>query len=192
MRHHLAVLYRTYVSQNPAGAETVECRLGNGFPPHGWSGPRPGLDQRGQRAGLAAATSGRCIACRSLVGMPSSPSAASGTTGAGPGRFLAGRPERLRGHADLPGDLCGGVPPFAIQKSDRRAWVPLSHPPVPGRALRWARDPPAESPGQPTPPPVAPVAFQEHRSNIYCRQTYFRVARVEMIMTRACLLSAWF
>jgi hypothetical protein len=141
MRHHLAVLYRTYVTQIIRGRKTVECRLGQmGYPPHGLIGP-------GDLVWLKE-VSGPVRAAVRVEGVRSLPLAETRSLEQirrewndrilAPAEFW--RAGRTASVATLIvfGQVCA-FEPFRIRKTDRRAWVPLARPPVPGQCLRSAR-----------------------------------------------------
>lgn len=140
MRHHLAVLYRAYVTQIIHGRKTVECRLGEmGYPPHGFV-------QVGDLVWLKDVSG----PVRAVVRVKEVRSIPLGGRGAlervrrewnekvlAPVSFWRARRQASVATLIELGDLCA-FRPFRIIKSDRRDWVRLSHPPVPGRPLRTA------------------------------------------------------
>ncbi len=141
MRHHLATLYRTYLDQIVAGRKTVECRLGRpGFPPHGMVQPGDLIWLKEVSGPVRAAVSVTAVETAPLA----SPEVLEDVRQRWNDRVLA-PPEfwTIRGPGRVAtlivlGDLCS-FEPFSIQKADRRAWVPLGRPPIPGSRLHASR-----------------------------------------------------
>lgn len=151
MQHHLAVLYRTFIDAILAGRKTVECRLGRwGRPPHGlvkmgdliWLKQVSGPVRAAVRVAevhtipLVSATDLRLVQrdWNDRVGAPAA-------------FWQRGRSASVATLIGL-GDVCGfGPDGFKIIKRDRRAWVLLASPPVPGRPLRVNLRSPPSVPG---------------------------------------------
>lgn len=133
MRHHLAILLPRYLDLILSGRKTIECRLGQRFlPPHG-------------------AVRQRDIIWLKLSNGPICGVAQAGRVASYEGLDVAGLRELRREHG---AGICADadfwrsyrrarygtliwlkdvrpLPPFRIDKSDRRAWVVLPGPPVP-------------------------------------------------------------
>jgi hypothetical protein len=138
MRHHLAILHQAYLTQIVCGRKTVECRLGRkGIAPHG-----------AVRAGDLVWLKEVSGPVRAVVRVQDVRSIPLGGAGAverirrewndrilAPASFWRARRDASMATLILLGDLCS-FRPFRIVKADRRAWVTLAHPPVPGRSLR--------------------------------------------------------
>ena len=138
MKHHLAILQRVYVDQIVAGKKTVECRLGHGgHLPHGAVHP-------GDLVWLKE-VSGPVRAVVKVMDVKTIPlGSAEAITRLrrewndrilAPSEFWQARREARVATLIVLGDLCA-FKPFRVVKTDRRAWVALCHPPVPGRRLR--------------------------------------------------------
>lgn len=133
MQHHLAILLPRYLELVLSGRKTVECRLGQrSIPPHGFvdpddiiwlkqsSGPIHGVAQAGRirsYQGLDAATVQRLR--RDY------------------GQAICAEPRFWRAHRHARYatliwlEDVKPLPPFRIDKTDRRPWVVLPGPPVP-------------------------------------------------------------
>ena len=151
MQHHLAVLYRTFVDAILAGHKTVECRLGR------WGRPHHGLVKAGDLIWLKEVSGPvRAVVRASEVHTISLVSAAdlrlvqrdwNDRVGAPSAFWQRGRGASVATLIGL-GDVCGfGPDGFEIIKRDRRAWVPLAAPPVPGQPLRPSPRPSSPVPG---------------------------------------------
>ncbi|HOA73307.1 MAG TPA: ASCH domain-containing protein [Phycisphaerae bacterium] len=138
MRHHLAVLHQAYLTQIVMGRKTVECRLGRkGMAPNG-------MVQPGDLLWLKEVSGPICAAVR-VQEVHSIPLGGAGAVERirrdwndrilAPASFWRAGRDASVATLILLGDLCS-FRPFRIVKSDRRAWVTLAHPPVPGRSLR--------------------------------------------------------
>ena len=137
MQHHLAVLYRSYLDEIAEGRKTVECRLGRmGSPPHGFlrSGDLIWFKEiSGPVRVVASARSVRCF--RDLT----------------PAMIELIRREwnrEIRASAEFWDQRCHATAatlvwlghvcplrPFHIAKRNRRAWMVLGGPPIPGEAV---------------------------------------------------------
>ena len=137
MRHHLAVVYRTYLDEIIAGRKTVECRFGRADrPPHGVVQPGDLIWLKEVSGPIRAVVRTEGVRCL------------SGLTPAGIDQIRQTWNRHIRGTAAFwrscrhqPavtlvwfGDLCP-LRAFWIDKSDRRAWVVLAGPPLPGRPV---------------------------------------------------------
>ena len=135
--HHLAVLRRDYVAALLGGGKTVECRLSRvSRPPHGhvatgdwvWfkqsGGPVRAVARIGRVHEQNDLTPGRLAGLRARYGRAiQAPASFWETHGAA--RFAT---------LIWLDHICA-VQSFKLLKSDRRAWVVLACPPVPGRPL---------------------------------------------------------
>ncbi len=145
MHHHLAVLYRPYVDEIIAGRKTVECRLGKmGFPPHGFL--RAGdliwfKEVSGPVRAVATARSVRCLA-------PLTPAMIDlirrewNREIRAPAEFWESRRRAAAATLIWLGNVCS-LRPFWIEKRNRRAWMVLDGPPIPGQPIRPAQSAPA-------------------------------------------------
>ena len=137
MQHHLAILYRTYLDAILAGEKTIECRFGKmGYLPR--LGLAPGdMIWMKESAGpvRAVATAGRVRRFDRLT--PARVARLRRKFNSGiraPASFW--RQHRDARFATLAWLVdVSGLSPFWVVKRDRRAWVVLSGPPVPGQAV---------------------------------------------------------
>ena len=137
MRHHLAIVEGRYIDAILAGRKTIECRLGLiGSVPYGaveagdliWfkeiCGPVRGVASTQKVESFEALTPARVDWLRrtynAQIGAPSS-------------FWQAYQQARYATLVHLQ-EVCP-LTPFRIQKRDRRAWVVLDEPPVPGQTL---------------------------------------------------------
>jgi hypothetical protein len=137
MQHHLAVVYRTYVDDVLAGRKTIECRFGRmGYLPDGaiqagdliWlkevSGPIRAVAGARSIRRFSPLTRGRIEAIRrewnDQIRAPRA-------------FWQAARRATVATLIWL--DPVCALEPFRIAKRDRRAWVLLDGPPVPGGPL---------------------------------------------------------
>jgi len=140
VRHHLAVLEARYLAGLVAGRKTVECRLSRtGCPPYGvispgdlvWlkesGGPVRGLAGVARVEEFAELTPAKLRRLRTrfhdLVAAPAS--------------FWCER-KRARFATLIRLEWVCAVQPFRVLKRDRRSWVVLGAPPVPGQPLKCA------------------------------------------------------
>jgi hypothetical protein len=138
MMHHLAILYPVYVDEIIVGHKTVECRLGHeGYPPHGAVQAGDLLWLKDVSGPVRAVVSVREVQTIRLR----DPDAVERIRQKWNGRILA-PPEFWDTHRNAQvatlivlGDLCA-FKPFRVIKTDRRAWVSMSRPPVPGKPVR--------------------------------------------------------
>jgi len=141
MQHHLAVLYRTYITEIILGRKTVECRLGElGNPPHGLVRAGDLLWLKQVSGPVRAAVRVRRVCSVALTRAATLERVRRQWNH----RILA-PPEYWNASAGASqatlivlGDVCA-FRPFGIVKSDRRAWVVLSRPPIPGQPVRSKR-----------------------------------------------------
>lgn len=145
--HHLAVLQRNYLAALLRGGKTVECRLSRvSRPPHGhvatgdwvWfkqtGGPVRAVARIGRVREWDEMTPTRLAGLRTRYGRAIQAPASF---------WEAHRSARFATLIWL--DHICAIQPFKLLKSDRRAWVVLSAPPVPGRPLITH-----PAPGEPT------------------------------------------
>ena len=137
MRHHLAVLHRLHLNEILSGRKTVECRLGQiGYLPYG-------CVQGGDLIWLKEA-SGPVQAVASAAAVqtlqPLTPDLLdwvrrqfNDRIRAPAGFWHNGRRATAATLVWLE-DVCP-LRPFQVAKHDRRAWVPLAQPPVPGKPI---------------------------------------------------------
>ena len=142
MRHHLAVLYRVYFDAILAGRKSIECRLAKmGNIPHGLVEPGDLIWLKESCGPIRAVCGVRMVRCFDRL-TPARVDWLCRRFNAGigaPGAFW--RQHRYARVATLIwlDNVCA-LEPFVVKKSDRRAWVVLAAPPVPGEALVSAVD----------------------------------------------------
>lgn len=141
MRHHLAMLYGHYISEILAGRKTIECRFGTfGYPPHGmvaagdliWlkavSGPVHAVASVSRVESIRPLTPERISWIRDNL---------NGQIGASD-EFWGQKFGASMATLVWLSDVCA-FQPFSIRKRDRRAWVVLAEPPIPGQSVVSAR-----------------------------------------------------
>lgn len=138
MQHHLAILYGSFIEEILAGRKTVECRLGQ-FPPPPHKHLRPGdLIWLKQVSGpVRAVATARSVRTFDSLN-PHLLELIRKQWGAeirAPLSFWRARRSANFCTLIWLGDVCA-LKPFEIEKRDRRAWVILSGPPIPGQAVR--------------------------------------------------------
>ncbi|HSW44284.1 MAG TPA: ASCH domain-containing protein [Phycisphaerae bacterium] len=137
IQHHLAIFYRAYLDAVLAGTKTIECRLSRtGNIPHCLVKPGDLLWLK-ESAGpvRAVATAGVVRGFRDLA--PTRIDWLRRRFNAGIGGVAPfWRQHRDARHATLIwlDNVCP-LPPFNVIKRDRRAWVVLAGPPVPGEPI---------------------------------------------------------
>lgn len=141
VRHHLAVLYPAYLADILAGRKTVECRFGRtGLPPHGFlqagdliwfkevSGPVRAVVRARSVRRLADLTPARVRLIRREWGRQIR----------APEAFWQAHRGATAATLIWLGSVCP-LRPFWVDKRDRRAWVVLADPPIPGHPVRPAQ-----------------------------------------------------
>ncbi len=137
MRHHLAVLYASYVDAILAGQKTVECRLAKlGNNPY--RALRPGdllwlKDSCGPIRAVAGVREVRFFDRLTPARVDWLCERFNGQIGASAAFWQERRDARFATLAWLE-NVCP-LAPFRVSKSDRRAWVVLAEPPRPDRPL---------------------------------------------------------
>jgi len=137
MQHHLAILYRTYVDAILAGEKSIECRLSRmGNIPQ--SVVQPGdLIWFKERSGPVRAVASAKLVRRFDRLNPDrvdwlrrrvNPGVAA------PASFWRQYRDARVGVLIWLDNVCA-LTPFWVRKNDRRAWVVLAAPPVPGRPI---------------------------------------------------------
>ena len=148
MRHHLAILYATFLEDITAGRKTVECRFGKiGYPPHGLTEPGDLIwlkETSGPVRAIATARSVRCFQHLTprmidLLRREWNPEIRA------PEAFWQSHRHATAATLIWLGHVCP-LRPFWIEKSDRRAWVLLEGPPVPGQPVIAGWEPAATCP----------------------------------------------
>ncbi|MBI4580225.1 MAG: ASCH domain-containing protein [Planctomycetes bacterium] len=133
----MAVLYRNYIVDILRGRKTVECRLGRlGFPPHGIvrAGDVLWLKEVSGPVWAAVRVCGvRTVRLTGPEALEVVRRKWNDRIGAPAAYWRAGG-NATAATLILLGDCCS-FQPFRVRKADRRAWVPLGRPRVPGRAL---------------------------------------------------------
>jgi len=141
MRHHLAILYRPYLEEIMCGSKRIECRLGKiGYPPHGLVGSGDLIWLKETNGPVRAVAS---VAAVQLF-HPLTDDLLDwvrhefGDQIRAPAAFWRAGVDATA--ATLIGfDFVCCLRPFRIVKRDRRAWVPLAGPPIPGHSVRSFR-----------------------------------------------------
>ena len=134
MRHHLAILYRTYVDAILVGDKTIECRLNRmGSIPQGLVEPGDLIWFKESNGPVRAVAAARIV--RRFEGL--TPERVdwlrrrfNGGIGASASFWRRHRDARA-GVLIWLDNVCA-LEPFWVRKRDRRAWVVLAAPPVPG------------------------------------------------------------
>ena len=143
MKHHLAILYRTHLRRILAGRKAIECRLGDlGYPPHGQlsTGDMIWLKEvSGPIRAVATATSVRGFDNPSFQAMERIQRQWNSQILAPQAFWRSGRRVKAATLIWL-GNVCP-LTPFRIEKKDRRSWVVLDRPPVPGQPIVASREP---------------------------------------------------
>jgi len=141
MWHHLAVFYRSCLDDIIAGLKTIECRLGQvNLPPHG-DLDAGDLIWLKQVSGPVRAV----VTARSVRRFdPLTPHLLKlirrqwGQQIRAPLSFWKGHQSANLATLIWLTDVCT-FKPFTIEKRDRRAWIILESPPVPGGSFIWRR-----------------------------------------------------
>lgn len=137
MRHHLAILYRTYLDQIAAGRKTVECRLGKmGCPPHRfvrandliWFKEVSGPVRLVARAESVRTFSGLTIRTVERIRQEWNDAVQA------PAVFWDDNRSATVATLIWLGGVCP-LRPFRVHKRDRRSWVVLAGPPIPDRPI---------------------------------------------------------
>lgn len=138
MLHHLAILCPNYVDEIIAGNKTVECRLGReGHHPHGHvhAGDMVWLkDVGGPVRAVISVREVKTIRIAVKLQIDEIKHQWNDRILAPP-EFWQNREHVNIATLIMLGDLCT-FKPFRIHKKDRRAWVVLAQPPVPGKPLQ--------------------------------------------------------
>ena len=137
MQNHLAILHRTHLDLILSGAKTIECRLSRmGSIPYGFVQPGDLLWMKESAGPVRAVAAARTVRCFENL----TPARLDWIRR----RFNAGiqAPAPFwRQHRDVRFatliwlDSVCALEPFGVKKTDRRPWVVLGAPPVPGARL---------------------------------------------------------